>query len=538
MSSFVTSSARVGCTALGILFAAGSACGQEAVRRLPSSNGAPTLIVFITVDQLTPDYFDRYASQLTGGFGRLLKGGAVFTNGFQDHGVTETAPGHASALSGRFPRGTGIIRNDAGVEDPQAPIIGDSSMTGASPFRFRGSTLIDWLRTRDERSRALSVSRKDRGAILPLGRAHQPVFFYSPTGNFTTSTYYADTLPAWLQRFNARRVPASYAGRSWDLLLAASAYAEPDTVPFEANGEGFVFPHRMPADPAGAARILANYPFMDEVTAQVALAGVRAERIGGGPATDVLAVSFSTTDAVGHKYGPDSREIHDQILRLDRTIGAFLDTLFALRDSSKVIVALTADHGITSLPEVYMQRTGQEARRVSLSPLVTRARAALAPGGVSRAAVIFSDGMLVVDRRALETAKIDADSLVAAFVRDARATPGVLRADLAKDVARDTMNPIMRRWSHSLPPDAPVEAVVTLQQHSVWSAPDVMIAEHGSPYDSDAHVPIIFFGAPFKPGRYASFARVVDMAPTLAYVVGVSPTEVLDGKVLTEALRP
>src|SRR4051812_2962830 len=168
-----------------------------------ASRATPRLVVFLTVDQFRPDYLDRWSSQLTGGLARLSKHGAFFTNAFQDHGVTETAPGHSVTMSGRFPRSTGILRNAAGVEDLQAPLL-TSRDPGASPFRFRGSALIDWMRSRDPRSRALSISRKDRGAILPLGRAKQSVFWYATSnGQFTTSRYYADTLPDWIRRVNA-----------------------------------------------------------------------------------------------------------------------------------------------------------------------------------------------------------------------------------------------------------------------------------------------------------------------------------------------
>ena len=198
---------------------------------------APQLIVFITVDQMRSDYFERFLPQLTGGFGRLYRGGAVFTDAHQDHAITETAPGHSVTLSGRFPAHTGIVANIYGVNDPRSPIVGGGG-TGASPFRFRGSTLIDWLRVKDERSRALSVSRKDRGAILPIGRARQNAFWFVE-GRFTTSRYYADTLPTWVTRFNERKIPQTYAGKLWEPLLPASAYPEPDSVPNENFGAGF-----------------------------------------------------------------------------------------------------------------------------------------------------------------------------------------------------------------------------------------------------------------------------------------------------------
>ncbi len=209
----------------------------------------PTLVVFITVDQLRGDYHDRFASQLHGGLARLYRG-AVFTNAHQDHAITETAPGHASTLSGRFPASTGILMNSAGVSDSQAPLVGGGG-PGASPFRFRGSTLIDWMRVADPRSRALSVSRKDRGAILPLGRAHQPVFWYPGDGRFTTNDYYADTLATWLQEFNARGLAQSYAGRAWTPFLAEYVYPEPDFGLLENPGRDFFFRMLSPRKPGG-----------------------------------------------------------------------------------------------------------------------------------------------------------------------------------------------------------------------------------------------------------------------------------------------
>jgi predicted AlkP superfamily pyrophosphatase or phosphodiesterase len=158
------------------------------------------------------------------------------------------------------------------------------------------------------------------------------VFWYANNGTFTTSSYYADTLPTWLRDFNGRRLPQRLAGQTWNLLRDAGSYTEPDSVRFEGGGRDFMFPHRMPADTAAATAQLRFTPFMDELTAAVALQGLRTMNLGAGPATDVLAVSFSATDYIGHMFGPESREQHDQVLRLDRVLGAFIDTLYALRD--------------------------------------------------------------------------------------------------------------------------------------------------------------------------------------------------------------
>ena len=502
-----------------------------------SSPARPRLVVFLTVDQLRPDYLDRWARQLTGGLGRLSQRGAFFPNAYQDHAITETAPGHASTLSGRFPRSTGIVRNSAGVEDPQAPLV-TSRDPGASPYRFRGSTLIDWMRSRDPRSRALSISRKDRGAILPLGRAKQSVFWYATSaGEFTTSRYYADTLPTWIRRVNARHVPQAFAGQSWTLLLPAREYAEPDSVAQENAGHEFVFPHVMSSDVARAAAELPSTPWMDRLTLDAALEGLQTLELGRGPQTDLLAISLSATDYVGHRYGPDSREQHDNILRLDRALGSFIDSLYRLRDSSTIIFALTADHGVTSFPELVAARTGRaQPPRYDVSASMRTLRGMLQSAGMDNDAVDFDGTLVSVDRSAFTRARIDADRFLARFAAALRRQPGIARVDRVRELAqRDTLrDAVSRRWLHMLPADAAVELVVTPVQGAYPAG--AQIAEHGSPYDDDARVPLIFYGPGIQSGRIVERALVVDAGPTLARVIGVTPFERLDGRVLVRAL--
>ena len=496
----------------------------------------PTLVVFFTIDQMRPDYFSRFEKQLNGGLARLYHGGAFFENAYQDHAITETAPGHSVTLSGRFPRSTGITTNSLGVQDDRARLLSGAS-PGASPFRFRGTTLIDWLRVADPRSRALSISRKDRGAILPLGRAHEEVYWFAPD-RFTTSTYYHDTIPSWIARFNARQLPQRYADKQWTLLLPEREYPELDSVPLENGGRNYTFPHRFPSDSSAAARVLPAFPMMDEITLQAALAGVEALQLGQGPQTDLLAVSLSTTDAVGHAFGPDSREIHDQILRLDRYIGAFLDSLFKLRDSTRILVALTADHGVQPFPAIHAARVrGAVARYADVDPAYEDLLASITARGIDSTALQFAEGMLLVDRSAFAHAHVDVDSTLRHFAEVVRKVPGVGRVDFVRalpqsDTVRDA---VARRWLHMLSPELPVELVVSLEPYAYWAG--TTIATHGTPNDEDAHVPVVFWGAPIRAGRYGEFARVVDIAPTIAHVLGVPPLERLDGHVLTRALR-
>lgn len=487
------------------------------------------------------DYLARFRPQLRGGLKRLVDGGAFFQNGFQDHAITETAPGHASTMSGRFPVHTGIAANSQGVGTAASPLLGGATEEGASPFRFQGTTLTDWMRAADPATRFLSVSRKDRGAILPIGRTKGDVYWWSgSTGTFTTSRYYADSLPSWVQRFNARKGYAAYVGTQWNLLLPASAYSEPDTVWEEALGSDVVFPHPFASTPAGVASSFGNYPMMDSLTLAFALEGLQQKQLGAERSrTDLLAVSLSTTDAVGHKYGPDSREMHDQILRLDRYLGAFLDSLFRVRDHQRILIALTGDHGISPIPEIRSGRyPNSNAKRVDLSKPLGAFEVALTAAGVPASAWTFDESVLYVqDRAAFATAKVNADSAVRALAAAIRKAPGVLRVDMIADLKNANLkkDKIARRWLHMFNPGGSATMVVTLTPYSYWSFTER--AEHGFPHDSDANVPVVFWGAGVKAGAYADEVRVVDMAPTLAAILGIAPLETLDGVVLKKAVR-
>ena len=503
----------------------------------------PALVVLITVDQLRPDYIDVWRSQMTGGLRRLAEEGVFFARGVHDHGLTETAPGHAATLSGRFPYSTGISSNGDGVNTLDAPLVGATG-TGASPFRFRGTSLVDWMLAADSGTRVLSVSRKDRGAILPVGRGKHPVYWYAPSaGHFVTSTWYAETLPSWLREFNAEdRVMKWYAGQTWTPLLDSAAYPEPDSVPLESAGNDFTFPHLLPADELRARNLIQGFPWMDEITVDLALRGVGALELGAGPRTDLLAVSLSTTDAVGHRYGPDSRELHDQVLRLDRLLGRFLDSLTTLRGADRIVVALTSDHGVTPVVGV-VSRFGDNRRAINVPrSAYDPAFSAVAPlvqrSGIPIEAFEFDNYSLSVDRTRAVGKERELAAIARAFAREARRVRGVVRADVLEDLVRaDTVNDaIARRWLHQFRPGGDALVVITRQRFSgmtEWNP-----AQHGTPHDDDARVPIIFWGAPFGAGRTEVEARVVDIAPTLAALLGVTPLEKLDGVVLESILPP
>jgi predicted AlkP superfamily pyrophosphatase or phosphodiesterase len=496
-----------------------------------ASRAPASLVVVITVDQMRGDYIARYASQYTGGFARIASRAAFFPHGMQNHANTETAPGHSTILSGREPAHTGIVSNDRGVPDALAPLVGYPG-PGASPARFNGTTLVDWLHTVDPGSRVLSVSRKDRGAILPVGRAKGSVFWWA-AGAFTTSRYYADTLPAWVKSFNDRKSADALAGKTWDLLLPESSYAEPDSMPFENAGAEFTFPHTLPKSPETIRAQLASYPWMDSVTIAFALEGTRKLQLGTRGSTDVLAVSLSTTDAIGHAYGPDSRELHDQLLRLDRWLGGFLDSLARLVPAERTVFVLTGDHGVTSFPEYTAMIKHKPAGRVSLDGLTRETAAALTDRFEMDFGFEFNgNGLLIADTAAMHARGLSVDSLIGALVAQVRHSPGVAKVYTPRSLAAAPATDVTAmRWRHAIPSEIPWLFCTVLKPGFVWSS-GKLSAEHGTMNDESVNVPIAFWGAGVVPHTFAEKARTVDIAPTLAAFLGVRPSEPLDGKVL------
>jgi predicted AlkP superfamily pyrophosphatase or phosphodiesterase len=504
--------------------------------RLPASPPRPRLIVLLVVDQLRPDQLLRYRAEWTGGFKQALERGAVYSHGRQDHAITQTAPGHATLLSGRFPAHTGIVTNDIGVVDTLARVIGDSGEVGASPRRFRGTTLVDWLIAHDSATRILSVSRKDRGAILPVGRAKGEIFWWSNLGFFTTSRYYRDTLPDWIVAWNAKRPVARLAGRTWDLLQPASEYREADTSRYERGKDGRdVFPHRLTDRMPEAGAWLKHFPWMDSLTLDVALDGLHALGLGrrGAGRTDLLSISLSATDEVGHDFGPDSREMHDQLLRLDRWLGQFLDSLAPGVSPSETVFVLTSDHGSLPIPELIPAAQGGGGR-VWPTGLSSGLRRRFGARWQTDFGFRFDYGLLVADVAALRARGIAVDSLRAALARDLEARPGVARVytppTLASAPAADQ---VAARWKRTIPADLEWLVAVVPKENMSWST-DSVGANHGTPAELDVLVPIVLWGAGIRAGEHTRPVRTVDIAPTLARLLGIRPTERLDGVPLRE----
>lgn len=489
----------------------------------------PALVVVIAVDQLRPDQLERWRSQWTGGFARLLNEGAVFRNGLQDHAITETAPGHASILSGRYPARTGIALNEQGVGDSTAPLVGGGG-PGASPHRFRGTTLVDWMRTLDPGLRVLSVSGKDRSAILMVGKSRAEVY-WRVGGRFTTSRYYADTLPDWVNAWNARGGAAALAGREWTLLLSPALYSEADSAPW---GPGGHFPHRISTDTAAVVRDASYTPWMDSLTLDLALEGSARLGLGRRGRPDLLAISLSAVDYVGHRYGPDSREIHDHLLRVDRWLGTFLDSLAVQAAPGRLLVVLTADHGVTPFPEL-ARAQGRDAGRIRLGTLVQELNQQIHRRAGDSVSLEAGSGIIYGDMERLRAAGISPESLATVVLPRVWRLPGV--ADAWTPATLNGAVPVSvhaARWRRSLPRGFPWLVVAAAKPGWIWSDGDGSTT-HGTSNQDDVGVPVIFAGPGVRAGQFPDTVRTVDIAPTLARLLGIKAEGGLDGRPIRKA---
>jgi arylsulfatase A-like enzyme len=496
----------------------------------------PRLVVVITVDQLIPDYFELFGHQLHGGLARIVRQGVYYPGGLQDHAITETAPGHATILSGRSPASTNIVANNLGVPDPGAPLVGARG-PGASPARFRGTTLADWMLAVDPDLQVLSVSRKDRGAILPIGRMVAPVFWYAAgSGRFTTSTYYTTALPAWVDAWHARGGLHRFAGHTWNLLLPEAEYPAPDFTPWERGGVGNTFPHQLSTDSLSYFAGIQSMPWMDSLTIDFALEGVKQMGMGRGSRPDLLAIGLSTLDAVGHTWGPESREVHDMVLRLDRWVGWMLDSLEATVGRGRLLVALTADHGVQRFPESAIA-AGLPGGRASAREILAELDSVFAARYRTDFNLSADSGLLSGDVPGLAARGVNIDSLSNAVAAKLARIEGVRGTFTPRSLAAAPANDHDAGfWRRVIPHDFPWIAAADLHPNFIWSFSPASTT-HGTTNPPDVIVPIAFMGPGIPAVRSDRAARTVDIGPTLAALLGVRPTEPLEGIVLPEVVR-
>ena len=495
------------------------------------------LVLLIAVDQFRNDYLTRFRSDYTGGLSLLLTRGANFTQAQLEHYPTVTAVGHSTMLSGALPSVSGIIGNDwydrtlgasvTSVSDPDTTLVGGTG-AGSSPRRLLVSTLGDEMKNavghlpEERQPKVLGLSLKDRSAILPAGhRADAAYWLDVKTGTFVTSSYYRPAAHPWVDGFNGTAQPASYAGKRWDFLVPAP-------------GSG----HTMPVAP-GTQLYSAVYasPYGNELLRDLALLALEREQLGQRGATDLLSVSFSSNDAVGHTFGPDSPEVRDMAVRTDRMIGELLARVDALVGLDHTIVAFTTDHGVAPVPEMQAARKlpGGRLKQADLFGPIAAALTTkygegnwiLATAGTSpylNYALIAEKGLDAVEvRRVAASAAAAVPHVARVYTRD-QLLGGAVAPDLVGQRIGRSYNQVRSG-----------DLEIVLEPYWLRSSSGTT---HGTPYSFDAHIPLLLMGPGIKSGAYYTAAALNDLAPTLAAIIGVETPSGSSGRVLLEALVP
>ncbi len=519
------------------------------------SAGLPRLGVIIVVDQMTPDYLVRFDSFFVGGFRRLLDNGAVFLDAIHDHAATETAVGHTTISTGCLPSRHGIIGNyfydrATGKEiyamlDTLSPLVGEKVGKGSSPSRILEPTLGDQLKHNSPSSRVYSFALKDRSAIGMGGKSADGAFWFDwRTGNYVTSTYYAERYPAWIDSFNTARQVDSYYKTGWHKLLPEEAYLQcsPDASANENDGEHNVFPHLFTdhtdkPDTTYWDELYAT-PFADEVTISLAEAAVNYGNMGTDTTVDLLWIGCSAADATGHTYGPLSHEIQDYYLRLDRYLGNLFSHLDSLVGKDKYVVVLSSDHGVLPMPED-LQKLGIEAGRIhpdSIRGDLKRIGEKLAAEqGFSRTPIKSGLTDIILDHGLL-TGRHDGalEELVAAEIRKLWYVTDVFgRTELLNPSTPHRA--YLQKFRNCILPDRGPDLFVLTKQGYLIDR-DSFGTSHGSPYEYDCTVPVIFAGPGVMKGMYDETIRTIDIAPTLAALLRIKLGKGMDGSIVKIAL--
>ncbi|HEY6218312.1 MAG TPA: alkaline phosphatase family protein [Pyrinomonadaceae bacterium] len=541
-------------------------------RTQPPEPKRPRLVLLIVVDQFRYDYLERFGDLFVpNGIKRLMRDGASWTQSNYDHMPTYTAPGHGTMMTGAYPAESGIIGNEwldrasgkriTSVTDESVKVLGGGpTEIGSSPSRLMASTVGDEMRlATNDRAKVIGISVKDRSAILPAGRhANAAYWFSTSTGNMESSTYYFKQLPAWVNIFNSARPADKYFGARWERLLPEKEYlrrAGPDSPPWEAvtaRGDTNAFPHVITGGAAGPGTdfywALDASPFTNEVLLSFTEQAITNEQLGQDDDTDVLTVSFSANDYVGHRYGPYSQELMDSVLRVDQDIAKLLDFVDAHVGLANTLIAFTADHGVAPIPE-HAAALGLGGARIQANDLFTTIGKALSvryphddyllrfkEGNTTREWLINSN--LYFNYDALRRDNVNVDEFSQAVCAAALTVPGIARCFTRIQLMRGAISitdPIERRALHGFYPARSGDAVLVTDPFKYLA--DTITATHGTPYSYDTHVPMIIMGPGINAGRYLEAASPTDIAPTLAALLRITPPSNSVGRVLMEALR-
>jgi predicted AlkP superfamily pyrophosphatase or phosphodiesterase len=498
----------------------------------------PKLAVVIVVDQMRADYVDRFNGAWTGGLKRMVTQGAWFQQAAYPYLTTVTCAGHATISTGSFPHTHGVFQNAwwdresrkqvTCTEDPRAKNVGyNVSVSGGdSPYRLQVPTFGDQMRS-SRQAHVVSLALKARSAIMLGGHGGDAVTWLTETlDGWETSAGYSDRgVPAVKAFVDANPLSADL-GKTWERSRPASSYSGPDDGLAEAPPEGWTrsFPHVLKgtADSLDASYFAQweRSPFADAYVGRFAAALVQSLQLGKHDGTDVLAVSFSSPDLVGHAFGPRSHEIQDMYAQLDKTIGTLFDRLDALVGKNQWVAGLTADHGVTPIPEQLVAE-GKDAGRISGGAIVDAVEQALKPAlGPERHVAVLDTNDLYFEPGIYDKI-LKSHQLASAVVSAIASRPGIQRVFRSEEIrgADTSKDPLLRAAALSYFPGRSGDLIIAAKPGWMISSSGTT---HGSASADDQRVPVLFYGRGIKPGTYQQAATPADLTPTLAAVSGLA----------------
>ncbi len=518
----------------------------------------PKLLVVLVADQFRAEYLTRYSGQFgPKGLRRLMTDGAVFTGRYEQQN-TYTGPGHALLISGSYAYVNGIMQNkfynyatgrsEAMMADTSVKLFhGETSHEDeTSPRNFYGTTLGDELRLNNPEAKVIGLALKDRGAIMLGGRMGTAYFQSDVTGDMTSSTYYMNSLPAWVEKFNAQKLADKAFGKKWDRFYGADRYHGADDSKWEAEGKGLgrTFPHNVTGklkEPGPDFYAMFQHsPFGLDLTFAFAKAAVENEKLGQRGMIDMLGISVTPTDLAGHAYGPYSHEVQDMIFRLDQAIAEFLAYLDRTFKPGEVVVVFTADHGAVPIPEQMREQQVDATRlkKAQIKDVVTKALSSRF--GEGNWVLALEDPSVYLNRELMAQKKLDPAQVERVAGEAILLLPGVSGYFTRTQLLNGWLPPTrVAQWAaRSYFPARSGDVVIIQGPYSFWGkyGEKDQGSTHGSPYRYDTDVPLIFMGAPFNPGNYG-VASQVDLAPTVAAALGLSEPAGAEGQVRTEILR-
>ena len=523
-----------------------------------NKDSRPKLVVGIVVDQMRYDYLTRFKDRFKeDGFKRLLNDGYSLENAHFSYIPTYTAVGHTSSYTGTTPDNHGIIGNNwydkyqkkwiYCVDDSNYTSVGVKGKSGQkSPHRLVTTTLTDQLRmSQNMKGKTIGIAIKDRSSILPAGHTANGAYWYEgkEANNWISSSYYMDDLPQWVKDFNNNNNADEYLSEPWNTLYPIETYtrSRKDNYVYEGKFWGEiapVFPHNLPTlrEKNGDFDIIKSTPFGNTITLDFAKAAIVGEDLGQGEFTDFLALSFSSTDYVGHQYGPNSVEIEDTYLRLDQDIANFLSFLDTNVGKGNYTIFLTADHGVVEIPN-YLKSLKIPASYFDWDTFNSYLKKlSKIKYGTEDIIENFSNYQIFFNKEVLNKLKLNEDEVADYFVQQCVLQEGIYKAVSAKTLqSSEFTEGILEKLQNGYNQKYSGDVMLVPTPASIGNR--ATGTTHGSGYSYDTHIPIIFYGNGIKAGSSSEYYRIKDIAPTMSILLKTEFPNGTTGKVVSEALK-